>query len=66
MCSGKRSTPDSPRAHGIAYAGLANARPETKALGTPPANMESLPFDVFEFMNYELPWEMRSDPNIGN
>ena len=46
----KAKYPDSPRAHGIAYAGLANARPETKALGVPPANMENLPFDVFEFM----------------
>ena len=62
----KKKYPNSPRAHGIAYAGLANARPETKALGVPPANMENLPFDVFEFMEYELPWEMRSDPDIGN
>jgi hypothetical protein len=29
-------------------------------------DMEDLPFDVFEFMEYELPWEMRSDPDIGN
>ena len=61
----KKKYPESPRAHGIAYAGLANARPETKALGVPPANMEDLPFDVFEFMEYELPWEMRSDPDLG-
>ncbi len=62
----KRKYPDFPRAHGIAYAGLANARPETKALGVPPANMEDLPFDVFEFIEYELPWEMQADPDIGN
>ena len=30
-----------------------------------PANMEDVPFDVFEFMEYELPWEMRSDPDLG-
>ena len=39
-------------------------RPKT-ASGVPPANMEDLPFDVFEFMEYELPWEMRSDPDLG-
>ncbi len=62
----KLKYPNSGRAHGIAYAGLANARPDTKALGVPPANMDDLPFDIFEFMEYELPWEMRSDPDIGN
>ena len=61
----KAKYPDSPRARGIAYAGISNARPETKALGTPPANMKDLPFDVFEFMEYELPWEMRADPGLG-
>ena len=61
----KKKYPDSSRAHGIAYAGLANARPETKALGEAPANMDKLPFDVWEFMEYELPWEMRADPDLG-
>jgi arylsulfatase len=61
----KAKYPDAKRAHGIAYGGLANARPETKAMGVPPANMDDLPFDVFEFMNYELPWEMRADPDLG-
>jgi hypothetical protein len=31
----------------------------------PPANTEDLPFEVFQFMDCELPWEMRSDPDIG-
>ena len=34
-------------------------------LRVPPANMKHLPFDVFEFMEYELPWEMRADPDLG-
>ena len=40
----------------------ANARSETKALGVPSANMEDLSFDVLDFMEYALPWEMRVDP----
>ena len=61
----KNKYPDATRAHGVAYGGIQNARPETRALAEPPANMEDLPFDVFEFMEYELPWEMRGDPGLG-
>ena len=62
----KKKYPDSGRAHGMAYTGLSNARPETKALGNPPANFEDLPFDPNDVREYELPWEFRSDPDLGH
>jgi len=62
----KKKYPDSGRAHGMAYTGLSNARPETKALANPPANFEDLPFDPNDVREYELPWEFRSDPDLGH
>jgi hypothetical protein len=35
------------------------------ALSESPVDMQDLPFDIFEFLQYELPWEFRSDPDIG-
>jgi len=61
----KKKYPDSGRAHGMAYAGLSNARPETRALANPPAEFENLPFDPNEVLEYELPWEFRADPDVG-
>ena len=46
--------------------GLTNARPETIALSQPPVNMQDLPFDVMQYLQYELPWEYEVDPDIGN
>ena len=43
----KNNYPDSVRAHAVAFTGLANARPETKALSNPLANFKDLPFDMF-------------------
>ena len=61
----KRRYPDSGRAHGPAFTGLSNARPETVALSEAPVHLRDLPFDIFEFLEYELPWEFRADPDIG-
>jgi arylsulfatase len=61
----KQRYPHGERAHGPAYTGLSNARPETVALSEPPVDMQDLPFDIFEFLEYELPWEFRNDPVIG-
>ena len=61
----KQRYPDGKRAHGPAYTGLSNARPETVALSEAPVAFEDLPFDIFEFLQYELPWEFRNDPDIG-
>ncbi len=42
--------PDLPHKHGPAYTKIANARPETRALSKPPADMKNLPFDPLEFI----------------
>ena len=62
----KERYPNSSRAHGPAFTGISNARPETVALSQPPVNMQDLPFDVMQYLQYELPWEYEVDPDIGN
>lgn len=62
----KERYPNATRAHGPAFTGLTNARPETVALSQPPVNMQDLPFDVMQYLQYELPWEYEVDPDIGN
>ena len=49
--------PNRPMAHGPAYTGLSNARPETKALSQPPGDMEILPFNPLESIDPALPWD---------
>ena len=61
----KKKYPDAGRAHGMAYTGLSNARPETRALANPPAALKDLPFDPDDVIDYELPWKYRSDPDLG-
>ena len=61
----KKRYPDSSRAHGPAFTGISNARPETKALSEAPIDMKDLPFDLFEYIEHELPWEYQVDPDIG-
>jgi arylsulfatase len=49
--------PNRPKARGIPLTGLSNARPETLAIGEKlEALREHLPFDPFEFMDWEPPW----------
>jgi arylsulfatase len=60
----KKKYPDSERAHAPAFTGLANARPETRALSKPPANLKELPFDVLEFIEHDLPYD-GYDPDMG-
>jgi arylsulfatase len=60
----KKKYPDSSRAHGPAFTGLANARPETKALAKPPVDLKKLPFDPLEYIEYELPYD-GIDPGLG-
>lgn len=61
----KQRYPDADRAHGPAFTGISNARPETIALGEPPVELRDLPFNILDFIQYELPWEIRMDPDIG-
>ena len=60
----KKKYPDKKQAHGPAYTGLSNARPETKALAQKPKALEHLPFDYKELLEHELPWD-GLDPGVG-
>ncbi len=44
--------PNRVQKHGMAYTGISNARPETKALAKPPVDMKKLPFDPNGFIKY--------------
>jgi arylsulfatase A-like enzyme len=50
--------PHRPKARGIPFTGISNARPETLAIETDiEALRDRLPFDPLEFMDWEPPWE---------
>ena len=52
----KMKYPDVPNAKGIPYTGLSNARPETLAIADRVhALADSLPFDVEEYLEFDLP-----------
>jgi len=53
----KQKYPDTPTRHGVAFTGIDNAREETKALANPPVDLDKLPFDPLEYMDFELPWD---------
>ena len=61
----KKRYPDKDKAHGIPYTGLANARPETRAIGEQMrSTIEKLPFDVREYLELEIPGS-KADPDFG-
>jgi len=61
----KNKYPDKKKAFGIPYTGLSNARPETSAIGDQVRrNIENLPFDVREFIEFEIPGS-KADPDFG-
>ncbi|BBM03364.1 sulfatase-like hydrolase/transferase [Microbulbifer sp. GL-2] len=52
----KKKYPDVPSGRGIPYTGLANARPETKAIGQRVrAVMEEMPFSLEEYLEFQIP-----------
>ena len=52
----KKKYPDVETGKGIPYTGLSNARPETKAIAKRVrATVESMPFDVKEYLGFDLP-----------
>ena len=53
----KKKYPDWPATRGPAFQGLANARPETKALSVPPVRLRKLPFDPLEYIEYDPPFD---------
>jgi arylsulfatase len=52
----KKKYPDVPKAHGIPYTGLSNARPETRAIADRvKRDVENMPFDLEEYMKFDWP-----------
>jgi arylsulfatase A-like enzyme len=52
----KEKYPDKPKARGIPFTGIENARPETKAIGESfEVLREEFPFDPLEFIKFNLP-----------
>ena len=62
----KKKYPDTPHRHGVPFTGVANARPETKALANPSLDLKKLPFDPLEYIHHDLPFDAHLDPHIGD
>ena len=61
----KKKYPDKPKAYGIPYTGLSNARPETKAIGEHvKRNIKNMPFAIKEYLELEIPGS-KKDPDFG-
>lgn len=61
----KRKYPDKPKAYGIPYTGISNARPETKAIAEQvKRNIENMPFDIREYLEFDIPGT-KADPDFG-
>jgi arylsulfatase len=61
----KAKYPDWPATRGPAFTGLANPRPETKALSEVPDYMKDLPFDPLEYIDIDPPFDRNGDPDLG-
>jgi arylsulfatase len=56
----KEKYPDKPKARGIPFTGIENARPETTAIGDNFEKLrETLPFDPLDFIKFSMPDELR-------
>ena len=53
----KQKYPDRPTKRGVPFTGIDNAREATKQLANPPVDLDTLPFDPLEYINFELPWD---------
>jgi arylsulfatase A-like enzyme len=53
----KLKYPDRPTKRGPAFTGISNARDATKQLSEPPVDLDKLPFDPLEYIDFELPWD---------
>jgi arylsulfatase len=51
----KKRYPDSHVVSGAPFTGIENARPETREWSKPPVNLQDLPFNVLDYMDYDLP-----------
>lgn len=59
-----RKYPNTSIAHGPAYTGISNLRPESEAVITPRVDRSLLPFDPLEFLELDAEWE-RNAPDVG-
>jgi hypothetical protein len=60
----KKKYPDVANATGIPLTGIENARPETIRIGeVVKRNLEAMPFDIDDYLDYELPEKV--DPDWG-
>jgi arylsulfatase A-like enzyme len=56
----KEKYPDKPKARGVPFTGIENARPETIAIGETFEQLrEEFPFDPLEFIKFNMPDELR-------
>ncbi|MDJ0792413.1 MAG: sulfatase-like hydrolase/transferase [Acidimicrobiia bacterium] len=53
----KQKYPDRPTKRGAPFTGIANAREATKQLADPPVDLDKLPFDPLEYIDFDLPWD---------
>ena len=53
----KQKYPDRPIKHGQPFSGIDNARDATKQLSKPPVDVDKLPFDPMEYIDFDLPWD---------
>jgi len=53
----KLKYPDRPTKRGPAFTGISNAREATKQLSEPPVDLDKLPFDPLEYIDFDLPWD---------
>jgi arylsulfatase len=63
----KKKYPDSHEKYGIPWTGIENASPEIQALAKPRMDLEKLPFDPLEYVEYldQLPFDPSMDPDVG-
>ena len=61
----QKKYPHQKASYGVAYTGISNARPETRANAIPPARMKDLPFDPLEYIEHldELPFDPNAEPD---
>ena len=53
----KKRYPDRPTKRGVPFTGIVNAREQTKQLAEPPVDLDTLPFDPMEYLDFDLPWD---------
>ena len=61
----KEKYPDKPKARGIPFTGIENARPETIAIGEKFEQLRAeFPFDPLEFIQFSLPDKLKVTPRV--